>query len=264
MKKEIVIENLKKVASYNQAVLIIDLIYGLPGQSVDAFLNDLKIADTLPIDGMDLYQLNVFEQSALKKAIDNGKIPPAATTKQQAKYLEAAILYLDEMAYKRLSVCHWAKTNRERSMYNTLAKSGADVIPFGSGAGGFVGDISMFLNRDLQRYIKAIDEGKWPLMVLSKEAEGKVLFKDIQAQTENCMVNMQKLAQVYNEELLQIEEVLDIWVEYGLFEKYGHTYKMTIAGQFWQNNITQTIIELTQQLLMGKKSFEVQPIAAQG
>jgi hypothetical protein len=39
---------------------------------------------------------------------------------------------------------------------------------------------------------------------------------------------------------------------------------MTIAGQFWQNNITQTIIELTQQLLMGKKSFEVQPIAAQG
>ena len=50
----------------------------------------------------------------------------------------------------------------------------------------------------------------------------------------------------------------------GLFEKCGHTYKMTVAGQFWQNNITQTIIELTQQLLMGKKSFEVQPIAAQG
>ena len=61
---------------------------------------------------------------------------------------------LDELGYKRLSVCHWAKTNRERSMYNTLAKSGADVIPFGSGAGGFVGDISMFLNRDLQRYMK--------------------------------------------------------------------------------------------------------------
>ena len=133
--KETVIENLKRVASYNQAVLIIDLIYGLPAQDVDNFVNDLKIADSLPIDGMDLYQLNVFEQSALKKAIDNGKIPPAATTKQQAKYLEAAISYLDELGYKRLSVCHWAKTNRERSMYNTLAKSGADVIPFGSGAG---------------------------------------------------------------------------------------------------------------------------------
>ena len=102
-------KNLKRAASYNQAVLIIDLIYGLPAQSVDNFVNDLKIADSLPIDGMDLYQLNVFEQSALKKAIDNGKIPPAATTKQQAKYLEAAISYLDELGYKRLSVCHWAK-----------------------------------------------------------------------------------------------------------------------------------------------------------
>lgn len=262
--KETVIENLKRAASYNQAVLIIDLIYGLPGQTVESFLEDLKIADSLPIDGMDLYQLNVFEQSALKKAIDNGKIPPVATTKEQAEYLQAAITYLDELAYKRLSVCHWAKTNRERSMYNTLAKSGADVIPFGSGAGGFVDDISMFLNRDLQRYINVIDEGKWPLMVLSKEAELKILFKDIQAQTENCVINMQKLSKVYGEELIQLEEVLNIWVEYGLLTKYNHTYKMTIAGQFWQNNITQTIIELTQQLLVGKKSFEVQPIAAQG
>lgn len=65
--KETVIENLKRAASYNQAVLIIDLIYGLPAQDVDNFVNDLKIADSLPIDGMDLYQLNVFEQSALKK-----------------------------------------------------------------------------------------------------------------------------------------------------------------------------------------------------
>lgn len=55
--KETVIENLKRAASYNQAVLIIDLIYGLPAQSVDNFVNDLKIADSLPIDGMDLYQL---------------------------------------------------------------------------------------------------------------------------------------------------------------------------------------------------------------
>ena len=73
MIKKLLLKIFKRAASYNQAVLIIDLIYGLPAQSVDNFVNDLKIADSLPIDGMDLYQLNVFEQSALKKAIDNGK-----------------------------------------------------------------------------------------------------------------------------------------------------------------------------------------------
>ena len=67
------------------------------------------------------------------------------------------------------------------------------------------------------------------------------------------MVNITKISSSnIVKKLLQLEEVLNIWVEYGLFEKCGHTYKMTIAGQFWQNNITQTIIELTQQLLMGK------------
>ena len=42
----------------------------------------------------------------------------------------------------------------------------------------------LFRSRDLQRYMNAIDEGKWPLMVLTKEAEGKVLFKDIQCKEE--------------------------------------------------------------------------------
>ena len=65
--KEVVIENLQRAASYNQAVIIVDLIYGLPYQTVEKFVDDLKIIDDLPIDGMDLYQLNVFEKSLLKK-----------------------------------------------------------------------------------------------------------------------------------------------------------------------------------------------------
>jgi len=37
-----------------------------------------------------------------------------------------------------LSAAHWSANNRERSLYNTLAKSGVPMFPFGSGAGGNV------------------------------------------------------------------------------------------------------------------------------
>ena len=66
---------------------------------------------------------------------------------------------------------------------------------------------------------------------------------------------------------LQLEEVLNNFGDGNMayLKKCGHTYKNDDCwSNFGQNNITQTIIELTQQLLMGKKSFEVQPIAAQG
>ena len=63
---EDVVANLERAAAYNQAVMIIDLIYGLPGQTVEKFIEDISIADSLPIDAMDLYQLNVFEDSKLQ------------------------------------------------------------------------------------------------------------------------------------------------------------------------------------------------------
>ena len=253
--KEVVIENLTRAANYNQAVIIVDLIYGLPYHTVDKFLEDLRIIDELPIDGMDLYQLNVFEKSALKKAIDNGKLPPVATSAEQAEYLKAAAQFLDELGYKRLSVCHWAKNNRERSLYNILAKTNADVIPFGSGAGGFVQDIAVYLQRDLKKYIETVNEGKVPLMFMMKETEMSTLYKDIQAQTESCFANMERLARIYGKEILQLEEVLDIWVEHGLFTKNGHMYRMTIAGEFWQKNVTQGLIEIAKKLVGGRKSL---------
>lgn len=253
--KEIVIENLTRAANYNQAVIIVDLIYGLPYQTVDKFVDDLQVIDDLPIDGMDLYKLNVFEKSGLKKAIDNGKLPPVATFSQQGEYLQAARDFLDELGYKRLSVCHWAKNNRERSLYNILAKTNADVIPFGSGAGGFVQDVAVYLQRDLKKYMAAIDEDRVPVMFMLKEAEMSALYKDIQAQTESCFVNLEKLSRMYGKPLIQLEEVMDIWVEHGLFTKKGHMYQMTIAGEFWQNNVTQGLIEITKKLVGAKRSL---------
>ena len=253
--KETVIENLQRAASYNQAVIIVDLIYGLPYQTVEKFVDDLKIIDDLPIDGMDLYQLNVFEKSLLKKSLDTGKLPLVATSAEQAEYLKAAAEFLEEANYKRLSVCHWAKSNRERSLYNTLAKTDADVIPFGSGAGGFVGDISVYMQRDLKKYMDSIDKGKVPIMFMLRAPEFASLYKDIQDLTESCGVNLTKLAKKYNKELMQLETVLDIWTEHGLFTKKGHMYRMTVAGQYWQKNITQSLIEITKKFLNAKTSI---------
>ena len=64
---ETVVKNLTTAASYNQASVILDLIYGLPDQTMELWEADLKIIDALPVDGMDLYQLNVYENSMLKK-----------------------------------------------------------------------------------------------------------------------------------------------------------------------------------------------------
>ena len=90
---------------------------------------------------------------------------------------------------------------------------------------------------------------------MMRAPELAALYKDIQDQTETCGVNLTKLAKKYNPELIQLEAVLDIWVKHGLFTKKGHMYKMTIAGQYWQKNITQGLIEITKKFLNTKTSI---------
>ena len=52
--KEDLIRGLEHLCSYDAAAVIIDLIFGLPGQNDENWDEDLKIVSSLPIDGVDL------------------------------------------------------------------------------------------------------------------------------------------------------------------------------------------------------------------
>ena len=77
---ETVFSHLQELLSYNQCAVVIDLMYGLPYQTMDVWHKDVETLVESGIDGADLYQLNVFEHSDLNLAIQRGKLPPAAPT----------------------------------------------------------------------------------------------------------------------------------------------------------------------------------------
>ncbi len=257
--QETVMERLKLISSYDQASIIIDIIFGLPGQTLESFIHDLEIIDSLPISGMDLYQLNLFGSSPMYKAIESGKLPKAATKAEQAEMFAAAEKWLNDRAYKRLSNCHWSKDIRERSMYNILAKTGADVFPFGCGAGGFVGDYSVMQMRDLEKYIGMIDEGKKPIMVMSGKSPYDDVHKRISQNMEQGYFDLHKLVQAYPE-LQQLEELLGIWCQNGMMNKGDAMYFQTQAGRFWQNNLTQSLLECAEYILSEGKVETAEPM----
>lgn len=258
-----VVERLKLISSYDQAAIIVDIIFGLPGQTIESFIHDLEMIDSLPISGMDLYQLNLFNGSPMDKAIKNGTLPQAATRAEQSLMFAAAEKWLNDRAYKRLSNCHWSKDIRERSMYNILAKTEADVFPFGCGAGGFIGDYTIMQLRDLQAYIKTIDEGKKPIMVMCGKSPYETIHKAISQDMEQGHFDLGKLAK-HNADLQQLEYLLDKWCEHGLMTKGDVIYFQTQAGRFWQNNLTQSLIECAEYILTGGKVESIEPMQGMG
>lgn len=260
--RDTVLERLAALKAYGQCVVVIDLMYGLPGQTMDVWMEDVRTFAESGIDGADLYQLNVFEGSALSQAIRQGSLPPAATTAQQALMFQAAKTYLDQRAYRRLNICHWSRSQRERSLYNTLARSGAAMFPFGCGAGGHVDGYETMLHRAITPYELFVREGKKPFMALLRQSPFQSFIDEIQYQLEQGYLDIGALA-AKEPRLGELNWLYQRWQDQGLVRYNGVLYTLTDAGQFWQVNVTQTTLECMQYLLTGQTGAALQGIAAQ-
>ena len=260
--REEVLERLRLLKSYEQCSVVLDLIYGLPGQSMEVWQQDLDDLIASGIDGADFYQLNVFEGSDLNKRIAEGKLAPAATTKEQAKMYAFAHDYMKKRGWRQLSMCHWACSSRERSLYNALAKRGVPMFPFGSSAGGFLGGYAVMLHRVLQPYAMLVASNQKPIMGLVKQSEIQPF--------SNCAVNMLEYGlmdlsrlEAMDERLTGLRWLYELWEKRGLVAFNGVQYELTIAGKFWEVNIAQTTVECIQYLLTGENAMSVERIAAQ-
>lgn len=247
--REEVLRRLRQLQAYGQAPIVIDLIYGFPSQTMDIWRKDLHLLKETPLDGFDLYHLKLHSDSALQKAIDSGMLPAAATMAEKAEMFAEAETALAQ--YNRLSVCHWAKNCRERSLYNTLSKSGAEIVPFGCGAGGNIAGFSLFQQRDIKAYATMVAEGLKPLMFMGRQSKHKKLFSAVGGQVDSGCLDIDELAGRFGEDVREIESLLSIWETRGLLRKEGGVVYLLRPGRFWSVNIAQSLIDCLQAITEG-------------
>ncbi len=254
LEQEALIERIRLLQSCDQASVIIDLIYGLPGQSMSVWLEDLHIARSLELDGMDCYQLGVHKGSPLAKAIADGRIEPAADCPQMGKMFEASVRTLESSFYRRLSVNHWGRTPRERNIYNLFSKGGASCLGFGPGAGGNLSGHMTFNFKDLTRWTDTVYAGRKPVGMLLAPVRLAALNKALTEGLEQGRLELAPLEALCAERGYEglaaqgelralVSPLLDQWREAGLLEPCGQSFILTVAGQFWYVNLTQLLIE---------------------
>ncbi len=254
--KEEVIKGLTQLASYDQAVVIIDLIYGFPSQTMEMWEADINTLLGLEIDGADLYQLKTFPGTPLFTAIKNEKMPPAADQDQMARMYARGVEMMDGAMYRRLTANHWGRTTRERNIYNHMMKSPADCLAFGPGAGGSLHGHFLFNESDYGKWRTAVmEEGRKPIAMMQVPTSSGPLEKTITAEMELCRINLERIGTTFGLPLAEnLSPLYDQWVRAGLLEKKGDWFVLTTAGQFWQVNLAQLTINYLLQTLLKETS----------
>lgn len=130
----------------------IDLIYGLPGQTMKQWERDLVTAFSLGIQHLSAYALSYEPGTPLTRQRDAGHIHEAPEEMSVAMY-ERLCHYAHEAGFEHYEISNFALPHR-RSRHNSSYWTGEPYLGFGPGAHSYDGDRIRRANRpDLDAYI---------------------------------------------------------------------------------------------------------------
>lgn len=239
---------IQKLVVTDRAAIVLDLLYGLPDQSLKSWQQDLNICMDSGINGLDLYALTLIPGSPLARKIELGKSAVAADIQKQTEFYALGLESLRNAQWQQLSTCHFSHDTRERNLYNLLVKGGVSCMPFGSGAGGTHAGFGFRLEHDLERYQQRIVAGEKPVSMLYRQSENHQKLSQIGAEMERGFLRLGHLRESLDRQLSEknwqdLFILLQQYQKAGLIDLEQKWLRLTDAGRYWQVTITQNLIE---------------------
>ncbi|EMX8411427.1 heme anaerobic degradation radical SAM methyltransferase ChuW/HutW [Yersinia enterocolitica] len=235
---------LTNLASRDRAAVVCDLMFGLPHQTPETWQEDLAIVRQLPLDGVDLYALNLLPTTTLAKSVENNRIE-LPTLAQQCDFYCSGAESLAQAGWHQLSNSHWARTTRERNLYNLLIKQGADCLALGSGAGGSVQGHAYMQHRSLDNYYRLIDSGQKPLMMMTQASGEHPWRAKLQSGIEVGRLDLSELIT----DPYPLMPLIAQWHQSHLLKDDSFCLRLTDSGRFWASNIMQALQNIIPSLI---------------
>lgn len=142
--------------------LSIDLIFRLPGQTLEDFNDSLEKALELELPHYSLYSLIIEQQTLFQQLMREGKLPiPNEDT--DADMFELAIHRLSEHDINQYEISNFAKKGYE-SRHNLKYWQYQSYYGFGAGAHGFVDGVRYYNHGPVHHYLKQTDQHAKPII----------------------------------------------------------------------------------------------------
>lgn len=246
--RETVMEKLRRFSAIAENS-IVDLIYGLPGETEETMRQDIRDAMTSNVAGLDLYKLQLLPQSVLARQFSDAH--ETLDTAVLGRLFRAAEEALLQQGAENISFCHWRKKPVERSVYNQMAAEGSDIFALGMACGGSLGGISFMKPMNDAMYQKTSAMGYVPMAGRKKRAGSALLGRltgmcgrgriEIGRLSDACPLPMEAF----------LRSVCVRWAAWGLLEKDGTGYRYTSAGRFWHRVMQRHLLRGAEYVLYG-------------
>jgi oxygen-independent coproporphyrinogen-3 oxidase len=153
------IEDARRAGFHN---LGMDLIYGIPGQPVEYWLESLARAVALGPEHLSCYQLSVEKNTPLERELASGKFALPGEERQYEFFIRTAE-FLENAGYLHYEVSNFARGKKYFSRHNQKYWDHTPYLGLGPAAHSFLGDQRWWNYPNLPQYLAAIQQGRSPI-----------------------------------------------------------------------------------------------------
>lgn len=219
----------------------IDLIYALPGQTMDDVRSNVAKALSLNIPHLSLYSLILEHHTVFMNKMRRGKLH-LPTEDLEAEMFEYIISEMERNGFEHYEISNFTKPGFE-SRHNLMYWDNVEYYGVGAGASGYLDGIRYRNRGPIQHYLKGVSEGNARLSeeVLSKnEMMEEELFLGLRKK-EGVSIGKfeQKFGTSFEKRYGQIVQELQ---SDGLLKENNSFIQMTKKGLFLGDTVAEKFI----------------------
>ncbi len=154
----------------------IDLIYGIPTETLDDWMETLDLAISLTPEHLSLYPLTLESFVLMAKLIKKGEIPPICEDEQAQKY-QLARRFLKRKGYFQYEISNFSKRGKE-CHHNLIYWKNYEYLGLGAGAHSHFKGIRYSNHPHPKKYLKSL----WEKNLAIKKAR-KISFQESISET---------------------------------------------------------------------------------
>ena len=228
-----------KLAGFDN--ISIDLIYALPGQTMEQVKDNVAKAIGLDIPHMSLYSLILENHTVFMNRMRRGKLP-LPKEELEAEMFEYIIAELERAGFEHYEISNFSKIGFE-SRHNLMYWDNAEYYGIGAGASGYVNGVRYKNHGPIRHYLSAVEEGNARITeehLSQKEQMEEEMFLGLRKKSGVSMARFEeKFGRSFDE--LYGEIVRDL-VQKGLMQIEGDRVRMTKRGLFLGDTVAERFI----------------------
>ena len=219
-----------RAAGYDN--LNLDLIYGVPGQTLAQWEDSLQQTIELAPDHISAYCLTYEEDTEYFERLQRGEF--RENTDQDAEFFECGVELLSAAGYAQYEISNHARPGRE-SRHNIAYWEGADYLGLGPSAWSTIGERRWQNVPDTAAYVRSMRAGVRPI------STEELLPADTR-ESEKIAFGLRMNAGIDPARLMRNHDLVTGLREEGLLEDHGPRVRLTARGRLLADEIAAQLI----------------------